>query len=916
MLSNVSLHNTNAAGKLLSPSELPLLSQMPSPLAVLRGPNFIIDFANDALLRIWGKKASEVLQQPYFKVFEELRGTGLENIYRQVFETGVPQTREEVSYWVQRNGEEAEEFYKIIYTPIRDASGMVVGIMAPGYDITGQVRARREAEEKQVFNHTILESSPDCVKIIDRDGRLVSMTTQGLCLMEVDDFCLIQNQYWWMLWPEASREAVRDSVVKGLQGKPSQFMAFCPTTKGTPKWWDVVVTPIRDAGGNISQILSISRDITSSRKDESELRYRGALLEAIQEGSPDGILLTGPDKETISYNSRFAQQWHLPQHQTGKGAPWLAALAAQQLCAPGQLMAQMDRLYSHPSETSLDELEFKDGTTLERHGYPVIGADGTHYAWAWVFRDITHRQRYKATLWESEKRFRSTFENAEAGIAHVAPDGRLLLVNQRFCDIIGYKQEELLDRGFQDITYPEDLQSDLALVQQVLQGNRDNYELEKRYIRKDGQTVWVSLTVSLVRDEAGMPQYFISVIQDLTQRKIAEEKLRQSELRYRMLAESLEYQVAERTAELEQSQAFLKSILNRTQNGIITYQPIRNAEGAIADFRITFINDMVTRDLGINPADIIGKTMLEAFPNATTNGIFTHLVGFLDHNESGHFPLIVPHTDGPLYFDMAADRMGDGATITISNITGQRRAALQLEALNKELKRSNADLQQFAHVASHDLKEPVRKIKTFTSRLQQELEGKIDERNQQYLNKVQSAASRMITMIDGVLKYSTLSATEEAEEVVDLNELFHNIESDLEVLLQQKSAVLEVAPLPSLKGAPVLLYQLFYNLINNSLKFSRAGVPPHIQVSATPVQKEGKSFIQIRVMDNGIGFDTEYAEQIFATFTRLNSKDQYEGTGLGLALCQKIVERHGGTISATSQKGLGSAFSILLPMPA
>lgn len=771
---------------LLSPAELPLLSQMPSPFAVLRGADFIIDFVNDALLDIWGKQACEVLQKPYFEVFAHLQGSDVEAIYHQVFATGLPQIREEVSFKVVRNGAETEAFYKIIYTPIRDAAGTVVGIMAPGYDITGQVKARKEAEEKEVFNRTILESSPDCVKIINPEGRLVSMTNKGMCLMEVDDFCLIENQYWWSLWPEASRPQVRQSVVQALAGQSSQFQAFCPTAKGTPKWWDVVVTPIYNAEGQISQILSISRD-------------------------------------------------------------------------------------------------------------------------------ITHQEQYKASIQESEKRFRSTFENAEVGIAHVAPDGRLQLVNQRFCDIVGYSRQELLEHGFQDITYAEDLQNDLKMVQQVLAGQKESYDLEKRYICKNGLTVWVNLTVSLVRDENGAPQYFISVIQDLSQRKAAEEKLRLSEWQYRQLAESLEQQVAERTAELQQSQAFLQSVLNRTQNGVISYQPIRNEEGVITDFCITFINDMVTRDIGKNPTDIIGKTMLEVFPNSATNGSFSQLVSFLDHNGSGHFPLTVSLPDGQLYFDIAADRMGDGATVTITNMTDQRKAALQLEALNQELKRSNDDLQQFAHVASHDLKEPVRKIKTFTSRLQQELDGKIDERSQLYLDKVQSAASRMIAMIDGVLKYSTLSATEEPYEAVDLNEVLNNIGSDLELLLQQKGASLEIASLPTIQGAPVLLYQLFYNLVNNSLKFSRDGVAPQVVISSSRQNVEGKPFVRIDVRDNGIGFDAQYSERIFVTFSRLNSKDRFEGTGLGLALCKKIVERHGGSIWASGHQDAGSVFTILLP---
>jgi light-regulated signal transduction histidine kinase (bacteriophytochrome) len=188
---------------------------------------------------------------------------------------------------------------------------------------------------------------------------------------------------------------------------------------------------------------------------------------------------------------------------------------------------------------------------------------------------------------------------------------------------------------------------------------------------------------------------------------------------------------------------------------------------------------------------------------------------------------------------------------------------------------------------------------------------------------MESAATRMNSMIDGVLGYSMLGATEQVVEKVDLNELLENIQSDLEILIQQKQAVIEYESLPEIEGSPILLYQLFYNLINNSLKFSVAGVPPRINISYvdynvaqvksnTPL-KPGIQYKCITVADNGIGFDQAYAEKIFRTFTRLNAKDKYEGTGLGLSLCKKIVQRHSGTIEASSKLNEGAMFTIILP---
>ena len=269
----------------------------------------------------------------------------------------------------------------------------------------------------------------------------------------------------------------------------------------------------------------------------------------------------------------------------------------------------------------------------------------------------------------------------------------------------------------------------------------------------------------------------------------------------------------------------------------------------------------------------------------------------------------------PIYGQDGVIRKWVGA---LTNIEGHKAVEGELERLvaerTKELKRSNEDLLQFAHVASHDLKEPVRKIKTFVNRLMHDGATNLSGEGKVFIDKIESAADRMYQMIEGVLRYSTMTNLQEDIVKVDLNQVLRQIETDLEVVVQERKAGIRYTGLPVIEGAPVLIYQLFYNLVNNSLKFAKKDVPTRLTITARAVTRADTPFAVIEVADNGIGFPQDYAESIFNTFTRLNTKDRYEGTGLGLALCKKIVERHGGSIAATGAVNEGAVFSICLPL--
>lgn len=238
----------------------------------------------------------------------------------------------------------------------------------------------------------------------------------------------------------------------------------------------------------------------------------------------------------------------------------------------------------------------------------------------------------------------------------------------------------------------------------------------------------------------------------------------------------------------------------------------------------------------------------------------------------------------------------------------------QVDESTQELRRSNQDLMHFANIVSHDLKEPIRKIKTFISLLRNNSSDYLNDISNKYLTKVDQSAQRMQTIIEGILAYSTLDKKTQPIENINLDEVIENIKVDLELIIKEKGAILIKSELPEIEGATILIQQLFYNLIHNALKFSKANQPPRVMISSLIINIDQREFVQINIKDNGIGLDSSHYERIFNAFERLHSKDEYEGNGLGLSLCKKIVLRHGGTITATGEKDNGAEFIVTLPL--
>ena len=382
----------------------------------------------------------------------------------------------------------------------------------------------------------------------------------------------------------------------------------------------------------------------------------------------------------------------------------------------------------------------------------------------------------------------------------------------------------------------------------------------------------------------------------------------------------LEQKVRERTNELESANNYLKQ-----QNDFV--ETIIDASVHIivvldVNLRFSTLNKRCEEIYGMDKKDILGKSYLELFPQAADSPAYHDILKALDGNYIHN--TVTRSVIAKGYFEnyFIPLRQGDevyGVLILSHDITDIMEANERLKEVNNELEKSNRDLEQFAFIASHDLQEPLRKIHIFNDLMGENFH---DEKTmRKYQEKINQSAVRMQDLIMDVLNFSRISKVEEAFIKTDLNKTLETLKNDFEVLIVEKGAVITYPTLPVVYGIPLQMSQLFSNLISNSLKYSDKrpviNISSHImspeEVSEHKRLHTSASYILIKFSDNGIGFEPKYSEQIFTIFQRLHGKHAYSGTGIGLALCRKIVENHQGIITAESEPGKGAVFNIILP---
>lgn len=816
-------------------------------------------------------------------------------LYGDVARTGQPARVTEFSKALSR-------WFEVYAFPSGEPAGRKVAVLFT--DITDRKKAQEELKDSKDLLQTVYDSAPNGIAVMqteyDNKGNPEDFTI--LMFNEYTLNWIGEREYKGRRYADVFPTAKETGILERFKrvaktGQTATFEQWYPG-EGMHCWFRFIAVK----KGRL--LVVTTEDITLQKQAqnlirESEQRFQ----DLVRESSAAIIVLTGPEMRVEIVNHAYGR---LVGQEPGEliGRPLFDVIPdykAEYLPLLEKVRQTGEPLFLYDSPYSVKKGNELISGFVNTVYQPYRNTEGGILGVMAILQDVTEQVHAKRKLEESVSLFRLMADAIPEVIWVADQHGRSEFFNKRWEEFCGvpFKRSTAADVAARFL-HPEDGPRVMAAFTEAIRTGRP-MEVEQRNLSASGEYRWFLNRARPYRDPVtGEIIKWFGLGIDIHDRKLAVEALKHSETQFRDFSNNI------------QNLAWMAN-----GDGVVYWYNQR-----WYDYTGTTPDDMKTLrwEKIIHPDHLkrVQSFLNEAvrkpepfeltFPMADKRGIYRWFL-------TSGVPVIGEH----------------GSIIrwigTNTDINEQIELSEKLEDLVKErtreLYRSNEDLQQFAHVASHDLKEPVRKIRTFVDLLSSEIKNSQYVNTARYLSKIEASVDRMYAMIDGVLLYSSFNGNDNKNlKAVDLNNIIEDIKSDLELIIRQKGAVIEKENLPVIIGSEVSIHQLFYNLVNNALKFSRTDPKPVITITTNipaPIGPDQSAntklpFAEITVHDNGIGFDQTYASTIFKTFTRLNSKDRFEGTGLGLALCKKIVERHGGTIRAEGKENEGAKFIFTLPM--
>jgi PAS domain S-box-containing protein len=845
--------------------------------------------------------------------------------------------------------------------PIRDTEGKITGAVMVFHDVTERRRKDQELTRSEQFGRSIIDSTRDCIKVLDLSGNLLSISKNGQRMLGISDATPFLNKPWTDFWSGQDKDAAIAAIRAAHEGKDGTFVGFFTTPEGTPKWWDVHVTPVVDAEGKPERLLAISRDITARRQDVEQMRQLAAAIES----SDDAILTMTLEAIVTSWNRGAEQLYgYTPGEIIGKSVTIL--IPKDRKDEEPEILERLKRGERIEHYETIRRTKAGDDRHVSLTVSPVMDSSGKIVGVSKISRDITQQKRDEEAIRRSEEDLRSLASSIHQLAWMATPDGHIFWYNQRWYEYTGTTFEQMEGWGWQSVHDPAFLPQVIERWQTSI-SKGDPFSMEFPMRGADGQFRWFLTRVNPLCDSEGHVLRWFGTNTDVDEVRKAQEALREESTILELLndtgtaiASSLDLQTLVQTVtdagtKLSGAKfgAFFYNVINASEESYLLYTLSGAPREAFEKFGMprntpvfstTFSGTAVVRSPDITkdprygtmkphygmPAGHLPVRSYLAVPVTSRSG---NVIGglFFGHPE----PNVFTERSEKLIVGIAAQaaiaidnaRLYDAAQKEVAN---RKRAEEALHAAQHELSRYAEDLEKkvgqrtsalrekieelesFSYSVSHDLRAPVRAIQSFALILKEDRGLQASALEKEYLPRIASAAERMDRLIKDVLTYSRISQTAMLPEPIDSGKLIRGI-MDSYPALQSDSAAIELdGPFPIVLGVEAVLMQCVSNILSNAVKFVAPGVKPKVRVWSENDHANGR--VRLFFKDNGLGIPAKAHEKIFGIFERVS--DDYEGTGIGLSIVKKGIERMGGTVGLESELGKGSTFWLELNRPA
>jgi PAS domain S-box-containing protein len=762
-------------------------------------------------------------------------------------------------------------------TALRDPAGRLRGFTEISRDLS-------ESKESGAKYRGLLEAAPDAMVVVNPGGEIVLLNVQAEKQFGYRRDELVGQQVKNIIPEGFAERLIADGTRTAAEALAQQIGTGIELSgrrkDGSEFPIEIMLSPLESAEGTL--VTAAIRDISVRKNAEKHLaqmegRYRGLL-----EAAPDAMVVVNPGGEIVLLNVQAEKQFGYRRDE-------LVGQQVKNIIPEGFA----ERLIADGTRTAAEALAQQIGTGIELSGRrkdgieimlsPLESAEGIVVTAA--IRDISVRKDAEKHLAQMEGRYRGLLEAAPDAMVVVKPGGEIVLLNVQAEKQFGYRRDELLGKKVKSII-PEGFAERLiadgtrtaaeALAQQIGTG------LELLGRRKDGSEFPLEIMLSPLESAEGI--LVTAAIRDISVRRAAELHLAQMEGRYRGLLE-----------------AAPDAMVVVNPAGEIVLLNVQ-AEKQFGYRRDELVGQQVKNIIPEGFAERLVADALRSAEDALAQQIGTGIELTGRHKNGGDFPI-------EIMLSPLESAEGVLVTAAIRDISTRKTAELHLLRKVEELNRSNEELGQFAYIASHDLQEPLRMVASYTQLLSRRYKGKLDADADEFIAFAVDGASRMQRLIKDLLAYSRVGT--KGKDLLDTSgeEALQRALINLRGAVEESGALVTHDPLPAVLADETQLIQLFQNLVGNAIKYQRPGGVPQVHVSVT---RSGEDKWMFAVKDNGLGIDPQYFEKIFGMFQRLHKREEFAGTGIGLAICKKIVERHGGSISVESQPGQGSTFLFAL----